>query len=74
MIFHLISNKTIAEFFFSLYVYVCMYTLQKKKTHIKGILGILIHMFESKFFSYTFRYRLGMFIIEQLTVHTSKDN
>ena len=29
--------------------------------------------FKSKFFSYTFRYRLRMFIIEKLTVHTSED-
>jgi hypothetical protein len=29
--------------------------------------------FESKYFSYTFRYRLRMFIIEKLTVHTSED-
>jgi hypothetical protein len=27
----------------------------------------------SKYFSYTFRYRLRMFIIEKLTVHTSED-
>jgi transcriptional regulator len=29
--------------------------------------------FKSTFFSYTFRYRLRMLIIEKLTVHTSED-
>jgi hypothetical protein len=30
--------------------------------------------FKSNFFSYTFRYRLRMFIIEKLTVHISEDS
>ena len=39
-----------------------------------GVLNFFLCVyFKSKYFSYTFRYRLRMFIIEKLIVHTSED-
>jgi hypothetical protein len=48
------------------------YTFQKKK-RIMGFYVFLYMYFKSNFFSYTFRYRIRMFIIETLIVHTSED-